>query len=269
MAKTKKRTQTQRDALVLLAIPVVASVLSLLLQVNFLVATILFFGLPAIWLSIKCASSVKKALIFSLLLAIPVSILVDYIGVTNGSWYVPESIFANRLFGVVPYEDLLWGFLLVYNPVMFYERFFCCDNKRKSSIGKLIVMSVLFALLLISLALAVGFRPDLIIRDYAYFWMGVILLLAPVVIFISIYPKFIKPFLITGIYFFLIGVTFELTGVELGHWIFPGTSTDFIGWVTIFNTTIPFEEFFFWFVVQSSSALTYYLVFDNDTSELA
>lgn len=267
MAKTK--IFKEKEMSVLISLPVISVILSLLFQTNFLVSTLLFFGLPALWLSATCRPAIKKGLIFTALLAIPVSILVDYIGVKNESWYVAKSVFDQRLFGVIPYEDLIWGFLLVYNPIMFYEKFFHRNKKRKSSIHRLSVMTFMFSSLLLLLALAVKFNPSLIVQDYAYLWMGIALLVIPVVVFLCIYPRFIRSFALTGSYFFLLGLAFELTSLELSHWTFPGESNDFVGWVTILGKTMPFEEFFFWFVVQASSTLTYYLVFDNDPNKFA
>jgi hypothetical protein len=59
-----------------------------------------------------------------------------------------------------------------------------------------------------------------------------------------------------------LALMFELTGLELQLWTFPGTH--FIGWVDLLGYKFPFEEFFFWFVLSAITILSYYEFFDDN-----
>lgn len=111
------------DIFLLILFPIASVVLSLTFSVNFLVSILLFFGLPSLWLSFRTWSQVSKTFLFSLILSVPLGIFIDYIATIDNSWFVPISVFPFRLFGVVPIEDLIWGFFLIYSIVIFYEHF--------------------------------------------------------------------------------------------------------------------------------------------------
>lgn len=77
-------------------------------------------------------------------------------------------------------------------------------------------------------------------------------------------PKLIRKMAETAIYFFFLYFIFEIVAVQLKWWIYPGNN--YVGWVTIFNTTFPFEELFFWMMFYAASLVSYYEIFVNDES---
>lgn len=249
------------DIILLILFPIVAVILSLALKANFFTSILLFFGLPSLWLSIRTPSQIKKTFLFSLILSLPLGIFIDYIATLDGSWFVPITIFPFRLFGVVPIEDLIWGFFLIYNIVIFYEHFLdkgkheLVDTRMKYLIWPLIILMLIFFSLLFT-------KPELLIIPYAYFWLGTFLFILPTITFISFFPRLLSKYVKTASYFFLLAVLFELTGLQLNQWTFPGQN--FIGWVELFGHRFPFEEFFFWFVIGAISVLSYYEFFDDD-----
>lgn len=99
------------DIFLLILFPVIAVWASLFIKANFLQSILLFFGLPSLYLSLRTPFQVKKTFLFSLILSIPFGIIIDYIAVLDSSWYVPTTVFPFRLLGIVPVEDLIWGFL--------------------------------------------------------------------------------------------------------------------------------------------------------------
>ena len=76
--------------------------------------------------------------------------------------------------------------------------------------------------------------------------------------------KYIK----VGSYFFVYYLIYEITGLQLGWWIFPGK---YLAWVSVLGVNFPLEELFFWIVLTSISILSYYEFFDenprNDNSK--
>jgi hypothetical protein len=97
---------------------------------------------------------------------------------------------------------------------------------------------------------------------YAYLWLGLILGLIPSGIFIYFFPQVIGKYAKTTAYFFLIYFLFEITGLELSQWSFPGVN--FVGWMEIGKYRFPIEEFFIWMILTTIAVLSYFEFFDDD-----
>lgn len=249
------------DIFLLILFPILSVVLSLVFRANFLTSILLFFGLPSLWLSIRTHTQIKKTFLFSLILSLPLGIFIDYIATIDKSWFVPTTIFSFRLLGIIPVEDLVWGFFLIYSIVIFYEHFLdkgkheLVDKRMKYLAWPLIILMLVFFTLFFT-------KPELLVIPYAYFWIGIIFLILPTITFLSFFPRLLSKYVKTASYFFLLAVLFELTGLQLNQWTFPGQN--FIGWVELFGHRFPFEEFFFWFIMGAVSILAYYEFFDDD-----
>jgi hypothetical protein len=257
----KKRVGND-DIYLALLFPVLASLASHLFRLNY-ISTILVFCVPfAVWLTAKARGIFLKTAIFSFFVSIPFITIIEYIAVVDKQWFVPFSVFPIRVLGVVPIEDLLGGFLHVYSVIAFYEYFFDAHpreiirNKMKYLLVPLFI-SLFLVIVLIKIV------PSILYIPYAYFWLGVCFLLAPVLIFFSTYPKLFVKITKTTLYFFVFLLFFEITGVALGHWTFPGM--EFIGLIRFVGLTIPLEEFAFFLVVSTYTILCVYEYFDDDT----
>lgn len=257
----KNKNQYRLDALVLFVLLIISVGISLWLKANFLLSTLLFFGLPSVWLSFQKPERVKKLLLFSVLLAIPLTIIIDYIATIDQSWFVPETIFPSRLFGVIPYEDFIWGFGLIYLVTMFYEHFL--DKHPDKLIWKpMKYWGILAGIALVVFTFLFVTDAEILHIKYAYMILGLTLWIGPSVIFLFFYPHLLKKFFVTLAYFFPAALVFELTGLYLGQWTFPGEN--FVGWVNLFGHSFPFEELLFWLILGPIGILSYYEYFNDD-----
>lgn len=249
------------DIFLLILFPILSVLISFAFKVNFLTSALLFFGLPSIYLSVRTPSQIKKALIFSLIFLIPFCFIIDYIAILDHSWFVPLTVFPFHILGVIPVEDFIWGYLITYSIVIFYEHFF---GKNKSEIiNKRMIHLILPLFILLLIFFVVLFtNPGLLIIPYAYLWMGTVFVLLPIIIFLLFFPSFSNKYIKVASYFFFLTILFEITGLQLNHWTFPGNN--FIGWVNIFGYHFPLEEFFFLCVLGSTAVLSYYQFFNND-----
>jgi hypothetical protein len=59
----------------------------------------------------------------------------------------------------------------------------------------------------------------------------------------------------------MVYLSFELAALETNLWSFPG---HYIGTVSVFGLTFPFEELFFWVLSSSTAAAAYYEYFIDD-----
>lgn len=249
------------DIFLLVAFPITAVTISLTFNVNFLTSILLFYGLPSLWFSLRTPSKVKRTLIFTSLLSIPFGIIMDYLGTIDNSWFITHTVFPFRLFGVVPFEDLIWGFFLTYSTIIFYEHFLdkgkhnLIDKRMKYILWPAYTALLIFFIVLFS-------KPELLIVRYAYLWIGVVIIFLPSITFLSFFPRLLSKYVKTASYFFLLALLFEITALQLNQWSFPGRN--FIGWVEMFGYRFPFEEFFFWFIMATIGGLSYYEFFDDD-----
>ncbi len=262
MKSNNQKFLIKLDIFLLILFPIASVVLSLLLKANFLLTTLLFFGLPSIWLSFRTKHMVAKTALFSFIWAIPLTFFADYIATISGAWFVPHTVFPFRLFGVIPIEDFIWLFLASYSVLIFYEHFLdegkheLIDKRMKYLVWPWIIFALVFTTILFT-------KPDLLKISYSYFYLGLFFIFLPAVSFLSVFPRLLSKYVKTASYFFVLALLFELTGLHLNNWIFYDNGY-FIGWVELFGYRFPFEEFFFWFVIGAISVLSYYEFFDDD-----
>lgn len=249
------------DIFLLIVLPIIATSATLVLRLNYFWAIILFFGSTAAWLSLRTPKMIARTALFAALFTSPFAIVVNYVAVQDGSWYVPTTIFPFRIFGSLPIEDIILGFLLTYAVIICYEHFL--DKGRHNLVDKKMKYFIWpFLLLLITFFALFVVNQELLKIKYSYFWMGTIFLVLPIISTISIFPRLLSKYLKVGAYFALLLAIFEYTGISLNQWIFPGKN--FIAWIQYFGYKIPIEELVFWIFLTVIGILSYYEFFDDD-----
>lgn len=249
------------DLIELMIFPLIAGLIGYGLRVNFFWSILLFFGIPACYLSLRSPKFIKRAAVFSALVSIPCVIIVDYIGHLSRQWVVPDSILSFRFFGQVPIEDLVLAFFNFYIVIVYYEYFL---DKHFSKIllpHRLIKLLVLILIAMAVFLLLYLFLPNKLYIPYFYFLVGFVVFLIPVCIQLARYPKFTAKFFYSASYFFYLTLIYEITAQKLNLWIFP--SHQVIGWVSMFKISFPFEELFFWIAISSMTILTAFERFEE------
>ena len=120
------KNYTKIDVLFLILVPLFVAVTKLYLPINLLFSAILFFGLPAGYISWQRKDLISRTLIYSFTIAV-ISILTNYLAEKDQSW-VSTTIFNTRVAGIVPIEALVWMFAFTYLIVAYYLYFF--DTKK-------------------------------------------------------------------------------------------------------------------------------------------
>lgn len=256
MARAKNKPKRLRDLLITICLILVAVVATVTLRPNFLIATLLFFGLPAAFLLWRKPSNLLKATLAAFLLGTVWGFSFDYIAEFNKAWgWSTNTGLALPLhfFGVVSLDILVWYFLWVFLTIVFYEYFAEYDfskrvspNYKKALIAGLVVIPLVVGLSKIA--------PALLTFQYAYLWLGSMTLIPFAAIVLkrpSIFPKVLEivPF------FILLYLAFELTALHTGLWSFPG---HYIGTVSVMGLTFPLEEMIFWVVISSAVTAAYH-----------
>jgi hypothetical protein len=231
-------------------------------SINASIFYVLFYGIPSIILSFCRPERIKKTLAVSTFI-LPFITIADYIAELTGTWFwaPPNPIFTIKIFNYVSPDALIWAFLQMYIVIMFYQYFFeekyivrFWDKKSKEALFITIFVFIVFILTLIV-------YPNLLAIPYWYLILGLFAIL-PAIIFEDIkYPLIFPKLLKTTLYFFYLNLIFEIIGLKMNWWSFP--SKQFIGYISFFGVTFPFEEFFFWIILFSLTILSYYEYFFN------
>src|SRR3989344_735451 len=162
------------DIILLIIFPLIAAFLTFYLRLNYVNATLLFFGVPSVYLSIKNPARIKRSLIFTTLLFVFFSFVIDYPAYIDGSWFVPNSVY--RILGnSTPIEDLLWAFLWVYFAIMFWEHFLDTSGAHKHFSKNLKYFLILGIVLLFGFFSAYFLKPEILNEPYFYLKFGLVL----------------------------------------------------------------------------------------------
>lgn len=251
-----------KDFLIVLASPLLVFLAVFLfdLQISYLESLLLVFALPSVYLSLKSRAKVKKVLLFSLLVSIPVAFIFELVAYGDNSWAVPTSVFPWRLFGFIPIEDLLWQFLTVYTLLIFYEHF--CNRHFLPDISKRIrvMLWILYPAMLVVMFTFLA-NSTLLQIPYAFLWLGLVFFPVPAIMFLVKHRSFFSSFLKVQLFFLYIHLLFELIGLKLGHWTFPGVH--YIGWVSVLGQSFPVEELIFVMLIGAFAACAYYEYFTD------
>jgi hypothetical protein len=250
----------QRKQMILLyVLPLLAVVVALVVRAEFLLTLILFWGLPSVVLTLWAREHALKALLFATVGMI-FMICLDLVFFATKQWYVVTPF--NTLFGVVAWADLLYWFLWVYFPILFWEHFY--EKKKKEPFWSRKMTRLASVLLLASFAILAAWTwaPHLLQIPYFYLLSTVILIVIPIALEVLAKPKLGFKFLRVALYFAYVAILYELTALYLGQWLYP--SDQFIGWIEIVGLRFPIEELFAWILLGSTGILTWYEYFDDD-----
>lgn len=248
------------DILVLVLINIFAIIVSFLFNTSFLASTLLFLGLPSLYLCIKEKKSLIKVLIAAASFGLLFGFCFDFIAELNNAWSWNGNLLFGKIAGVVQADVMVWFFLWILHVFIFYEHFI--DRKKlRSLISQRGKWSFVVGLICVSIVLLLNnYFPDILIGHKAYLALCLVAVI-PFVIIIIKKPNIIWHSVHIIPYFLFVYLAHEITALKLSQWAFNG---DYIGWVNMFNISFPIEEMFFWIILSSLVGAVYYeLVYDN------
>ena len=240
--------------------PLAAAFLCVYFNFNIFTAGILFYSMPAIYLTFKCSGERKKIFWISAAWAL-VWLSFDYFWETNRAWVV-NSAFDYRLFGVISVEMIGFAIVWPYLIITFYEYFVERDGKREKTRRGGWKLLEAGGLIFGVIALYELLMPRPLKFTYSYLIMGVLFLI-PTLVILYKFPRLLRKFLAISIYFFYQALIIEIVGLSLGYWSFP-TESGYIGQVAILGYRFPLEELLLWMAFSTVIILSIYEFFDDD-----
>ncbi|KKS39822.1 MAG: hypothetical protein UV61_C0015G0016 [Candidatus Gottesmanbacteria bacterium GW2011_GWB1_43_11] len=233
-----------------------AASLSEALNLKFLPTILLFFAVPAIFLSLRGRAYIARSLAFTLTMLVPLTIF-DYLAYLDYSWFVPGSMW-RILRGGVAIETLVLNALWVYLVVMFWKYF--CEPSLPGKFTEAVKYLLLFIV-----AGAAGFilifsmNRLLLYVPYFYLALGLVFGVVPLIVFLLLYPKLVWRLLFLAGYFWVFLVIHEWVGLRHGQWFFGGSH--YLGVVSFFGRRLPLEEILFWWGTSSPATVAWYKLF--------
>ena len=249
-----------RDLSFLILINIFAIVVSMTFKVNFLSSTVLFLGIPSIYLLYKEKAYLKKILLASVTFGLFFGFIFDLIAELNKAWDWSGGLSFGKILGIVQIDVIVWFFLWMLQMFLFYEHFI--DRKKmKSNFSSrglgLLTIGVLSTILV---TLIYNFSPSLLHFDKAYLVLCSLVSVPFLIIFYN-KPKLVLHTVPMIFYFFFVYLTHEITALHLDLWRFPG---DYVGLVSMLGVSFPIEELIFWMILSSLIGSIYYeWNFDN------
>jgi hypothetical protein len=222
-------------------------------------AAAVFVFPPIIYLGIRGKKPWKKIVFSALIFGLLFGFFFEFIEEFNESYSVISRVFP-KILGVVPVDNILGHTMMTFLTLVFYEHFVNqSKNQKISNRGKIIAFISLLAIAVMTILFK--YNPNLLRFNYSYLYMGSIAIIPPILLGIK-KPQLIKDMSITSIYFFFLYLSTELLAVKYNWWAYGG---NYVGTVTLFDLSFPFEELFFWMLFYAASLISYYKIFiDRD-----
>ena len=246
------------DLFILIVLLIVGAATSLVFRLDLFYSVIIYLFLPSVYLIFREKKDLKKIIIASLIIGVFFGMSWNFIAEYYLAWQTNYSLdFLNYIIiGNTPLADVIWGFLIPFSVIIFYEHFLDIEHihvlKRKSYLA--VIWSIVFLFIACFWIWFGPHQPK--IGSYVYAIMGALACLPLVGLIFERKVLILKTFL-CGLYFALVNTVFEVTALILGQWSFPGSYL--IDFEFVKGNPIPLEEIIFWIL---PSAMVFVILFE-------
>lgn len=228
-----------------------------------LLGGIVFIVPSIVYLGIREQKPWRKIFIATLIFGGLFGFFFEFIQEYSGTYLVISRVFP-KLFGVLPPDNVLGHMMMACLTFTFYEHFI---NRHSTPVVAPKITKVSYITLAVVAAEIVIYfvRPSLLSFHYAYAYLG-LLAIAPIAYLLLTKPHYARDILLMIPFFFLLYLAVEIIAVKYSWWIYPGHY--YVGWVSLFDQTFPFEELFFWMFFYAAALISYYkLTIDRPATE--
>ena len=255
-----KKINKRLDFLVVCFFVFLGPFLTVIVNLKPLEGGIISMLFPSIYLIVREKKNMKKIALAVLIFGGIFMGLFDFMETLNSAWVMERLVFSWRIFGVLPFDDVVGFSLMTLLVVTFYEHFI--DDEKNKRISKnlmwALIPSAIVAVVFIIVSTFVVWEPFNI--RYVYLFGGIVAIAVPLAV-AYVKPKLITKLLSVSAFFFVVWFLAEIAAIKTGGLTFPG---EYIGTVTVFGATFPFEELFFWMMMYAASVVSYYELFIDD-----
>lgn len=261
---TKNKISKKIDILILLIINILAVIISILFEPNFIVSAMLFFGLPTAYIMTVHQLSHKNILIASVSLGIFMCYCFELLAEHNNAWKLGSGTTFGKIFGIAEIDILIWSFLWVLFILTIYSHFMP-QKLKTGTVSRRSYKSLKFSLICAGiLTIFYLIFPNALVLPKPYLTISLFGLI-PFGFLIIKRPSLVLSAFMMVPYFVFVFLAHEITSLRLGHWLFPG---DYIATMNLGGVSMSFEELFFWIILGAPVMVVYYARFFGSLKEL-
>jgi len=260
MVKKSNKKDKIVDLIVVTLLLILIAFISWFFNLKAVIGGTIYTVIPSLYMFLRKKKNYKKIFLGTILLGTLAGMIYDSVAYLNKTW-TTDILIHWKFLGISPIDDIIGYTAMAFLIITFYEHFF--DDEKNKKLSKNFskgAMILSFVLLIVSAIIIIN--PLLLKIPYPYLILSLIAIIFPIV-FAIIHPKIIPKFLMTGAYFFFVWFLAEMVALnaKTNGWAFPG---QYIGLVTVFGVTFPFEELFFWMMWYAITVISYYEFFIDD-----
>ncbi len=251
-------TKKKLDAIFLFAYFVCVLVGVFLFKPNHIVGTLLFFGIPGLYLVARYWKIHSHAFTFSLVAGLCTGFPMQVMAEMSDEWKYKPLLPFFQIRGL-PLEAVGWWVLWIGFTVCVYQVFFDTHPYRMTKKHKFWKNHGKFLLLAGSIVSATLFAlteyPSVFTIPYAYLIFGSLFTFLPMLCILYVHPHLFKEIFKAAIFLSIFALMYEIVGLRVGWWTYPG---NYVGTITILGAAIPLEEICMWISLGSLAAITAY-----------
>lgn len=236
------------DHVILTALIGLVSIFLLIHPASPLLFSVLYFGLPSLYLILQKPHIFKSAIVPALIFGLIYGIGFEYLNEVGGSWVFPlenKFLFPNLFFDTVSGDVILWYVLWVFTIITYYRYFF--SNVKVQLLRSRIVKFLLIGFAALGvIAFAEYVLNASIVIPYVYTVTGLAAFI-PVCILYKKKPETFHKLYKTIPFLALFFLVMELVALTEGYWAFSGGS---LFGFTVLGHLLPIEELLFWIIAS-------------------
>jgi hypothetical protein len=262
--KSVEKNKLRRDFYVVCTIILLTFITSILINIDLFYLVLMYLLLPSMYLILRKKKDLVRICIASLTLGVFYGMSYNFIA---EYFHAYQTIYANpyhawKIVGVTPIADILWGFLIPFSIIVFYEHFLDRHKKLNSYSKKSLFFVSFGAILFLVISVYLNlYSIQSYPRQYAYFIVGLISSLPLILLFFEKHHLLYKIYY-CSLYYFILNILFEVSAFVNNSWVFLG---HYFYQINIGGWIFPIEEFIFWIVPSTAVFLILYeYIFDDN-----
>ncbi|PIR97655.1 MAG: hypothetical protein COT91_00325 [Candidatus Doudnabacteria bacterium CG10_big_fil_rev_8_21_14_0_10_41_10] len=196
------------DFLVVLILLIATAWLSLVFKPKPLTGGLLYTLLPSVYLLLRENKNYKKLILGTFVFGVLFGFFFYFIETFNKAWVVPNMVIPYKVFGILPFDDILGFMIMTFFMLVFYEHFL--DDEKNFSVSPHIYKALIPTFLLVLIVMIVFLvNPSSLNLTHAYLKGGIAAIIFPLV-FAFRKPCLIGKLSVATIFFFSFGFCLRL-----------------------------------------------------------
>lgn len=240
-----------------------SAIFSYLFKPDLAISVLLFLFLPSLYLLLRRKQDLKKLFLASVTMGVLYGMSYNFVAEYFHAYKTIYTLWPFHLptIGVTPLGDIMWGFLIPFSIIVFYEHFFEHHKLHLKNKVRTYIFLLFGLVLLTSVSTILEFSNiESTVKPFAYSIVGLVSLLPLILLFYekhSLLHKIIH----VGIFFVYLNTLFEIVAITNNYWVFTG---HYLFGFNLGGYILPVEEIIFWILPSAVVFVVLYEYFFDD-----